>query len=126
MTTRHRLKSRLGRIGVLAVFVGLLLSLPAHAATKAKVPPPVDRRILVTVVDVPNQQITIVYQDNKRKQVYVVDERTDVTVNGQKGTFKDIKVGQQVGDYVERDDKTLDSIAVGIADPPPVAPAKKK
>jgi len=118
---------RLGMAVSLAVLMGALSSFPAKASTKPKAPPPpVDTRILVTAVNLPNQQITFTYQDNKKRQVtYVVDQITTVTVQGQKGTLKDIKVGQQVANYVERDGQTLDSIEVETADPPPAAPPKK-
>jgi len=109
-------------------FLGSLLFFPAHASTtKAKPPPPpVDKRILVTNVDVPNQQLAIVYQDNKKREVYIVDQLTAVTVQGHKATLKDIKVGQQVLDYVERDEQSLDSVSVATAGPSAAVSTKKK
>jgi hypothetical protein len=44
-----------------------------------------------------------------------------VTVVSYPGTFTDIKVGQQIFAYTERDAHTLDYITVGHPEPPPVA-----
>ena len=127
MTAHRRLQGSFRTDGLLAVFLGLLMSLPALASTtKPKTPAPVDNRILVTAVDLANQQITFTYQDNKKRLVYVVDPMTSVTVQGQKAALKDIKVGEQVYDYVERDSQSLDSINVATAGAPPAGTTKKK
>ena len=111
---------------VLAFVFGLILSPMADAAAPKKPVPPTDTRILVTAVDLKNQQITITYERNKTTKVYGIDGMTAVVVQGNPGTLDKIKVGQQVYSYTERDDKSLDSIEVAVAQAAPVAPTKKK
>jgi len=118
-------------VGLLALLAALLVVPLAHAANKSKPKPdapapPEDTRILVTAVDLAQSQVTITHEVSKQKQTYTIDDLTTVTVSGHPGTVKDIKVGQQVSAYEERRADTLDSIEVGIADPAPVVPGKKK
>ena len=101
-----------------AAFFSLVLlftfSNPCAAATKAKAPPPVDSRILIKSVDVPNSTIEIKYMRDAKQptHTYKIDEITQLTVNGTKGTVAQIKPGMVVGEYVERDGDTLDSISL--------------
>jgi len=131
MNSLHRLSACAARVVAFALCFGLLGAFSSSMAKDRKPPPPappVDTRILVTAVDIPNQQVTFVYQDNQKKQVYTVDFTTTVTVLGNKGSLADIKVGQQVVNFVERDSATLNSIEVTTAGPPPpsATPAKKQ
>jgi hypothetical protein len=108
-------------IASLFLVFGLACTLPIHGTTPAKPkgPPPMDPRILVTAVDVPNQQITITYKRTGQKVKYGVDFMTHVTVDNNPGSLKDVKVGQQIFDYVARDAHSLDVLTVGIANPAP-------
>jgi len=112
------------------VFALLILvwscGLPVHASKKkgtAATPP--DLRILVTAVNEAKNQINIVYKRDGKKAVYTLDFLAKITVDNNPGTIKDIKAGQQVYGYIEHDAHSLDSVIVGIAQPAPVAPAKK-
>jgi hypothetical protein len=106
------------------VLLGLVGVLPNQAlgAAKPKVPPPEDKRVLVKAVNEAAKQITVERMINGQTQIYTVDDFTQVTVENSPGSIKDIKAGQEVFSYVERDGSTLDSITVGKADPPPVKP----
>ena len=90
--------------------------------TKPKTPPPpLDRRNLVTAVDVDKKQVTIETMSTKGKAVFDIDDFTVITFHNETGKITDIRVGQQVFAYVQRDSHTLDSISVDVADPAPVA-----
>jgi len=123
MISFRRLQTYLGKVGLMAVCLGLMVALPAAGKTKAaKTPPPVDHRVLVTAVDASKGQVTFTYQ--KQSHNYLIDGMTSITVSGAKGTIQGIHVGQEVFDFAERDFDTLDSIVVATADPAPVAPTK--
>jgi hypothetical protein len=107
----------------LMLVLGLGCGLVAHAgaAKKAKIVPPVDDRILVTAVDLAHDQITIVFKRSGQKTSYTVDDFSQVTFQNSPGSIKDIKVGNQIFSYVERDGHTLDSLTVGTAELAPSA-----
>jgi hypothetical protein len=118
---------------VSSVAVALLFTLALPPATAAStgfktvpVPPPIDRRILIKAVDVKASTITVKYMRSAKApdHTYAIDAMTVLTVNDVKGTIDQVKVGMQVRSYVERDDLSLDSVAIGIADPAPVIPKK--
>jgi len=101
-------------------------ALAATTSMTSKIPPPIDTRILIKSVDVKADTITIKYMRDAKEppHTYKIDSVTTLTVNNVKGTIDKIKVGMQVRSYIERDDETLDSVSVDIADPPPVVPKK--
>ena len=96
----------------------LISSQTLHASDKAKKPAVIDHRTLVTKVDLATLQVTIVLEKYKQARTYLVDDLCTVTAMGNPGTIKDIKAGQEVYDYVERDSQSLASIVVGVARPP--------
>ena len=66
----------------------------------------------VGAIDLAKQQITIVSK-NHPPQVYLIDDYTTITLRNQKGgKLKDIKVGDEVRSWTERDYSTLDSIDI--------------
>jgi hypothetical protein len=103
------------------LFCAAAVQLPATAKSKVPRPPP-DPRILIIAVKPQTREIDIVYKRTGQKETYIVDDITEVTLVNSPGTFADIKVGQQIFSYVERDAHTLDSLTVGPADAAPVAP----
>jgi hypothetical protein len=106
---------------IFCLFFGLVGGLSANAAKpKPKAPP--DPRILVTAVDLATKQISIKFKRTGQVTIYTVDDLTHVTFQNSPGSITDIKVGQQVFDYAERDSHTLDSLTVGAADPAPTVP----
>ena len=118
-------------LSTVAFFVVLLFFANSAATASgnkpAKLPPPIDTRILVNSVDAKAGTITVKFMrdSNQPPHTYAIDGGTALTVNNVKGTINQIKVGMQVRSYVERDDVALDSVDVGIADPGPVVPKKK-
>ncbi len=114
-------------VSILGLIFCLVSTPDAMAGQKNTTPPPIDRRILVTAVDVSAQQITITYQRDKSKHVYTVDAMTAVKAHGLDGSsIKNIKVGDQVCAYIERDDVALSSLDVEVAEPGPNIPVAKK
>jgi hypothetical protein len=106
---------------LLCLFLGLVGALSASAAKpKPKAPP--DPRILVTAVNLAAKQISVKLRRTGQVTIYTVDDLTHVTFQNNPGSISDIKIGQQVFEYVERDGHTLDSLTVGPADPAPTAP----
>src|SRR5271156_5243906 len=61
-------------------------------------------------VDLSNQQVTLLFEKDHKKHVYLVDMQTVVTVQGNTGSINDISAGQKVVRYVERDSASLDRI----------------
>jgi hypothetical protein len=94
----------------------------ASAAAKKGAKPPPDPRILIVEVKPATREIVIVYKRTGQKETYKIDDFTQVTVVSYPGTFADIKTGQQIFAYTERDAHTLDYLTVGPPDPAPVAP----
>ena len=92
------------------------------ATPKPPPPPPVDTRILIKSVNAAGGTIVIKTMRYGTLRTYKLDSVSTIEVNKVPGKITDIKPGMQVRDSVERDDQTLDSIAVGKADPKPVAP----
>ncbi len=91
------------------------------AAGVVKIAPPVDRRILVTAVDLKAGTVQFRFMRDARqpRPVYTIDSMTDLKVDNVRDTIDKIKPGMQVRDYVERDGHTLDKLYVGAADSPP-------
>jgi hypothetical protein len=114
---------------VLLLSFGVPHALAATMGTSVKVvePPPIDKRILIKSVDVKAGTIEVKYMRDAKQptHVYAIDAVTVLTVGNSAAKLDEVKVGMQVRSYVERDDKTLDSIDVSVADPPPVIPKKK-
>jgi hypothetical protein len=81
---------------------------------------------LVDSGDVANSQVTVTYKSNSSKHIYTIDGSTTIVVFGRSGSLRDIPVGTEVKDYVERDSNTLDSIAVDKASPAPITPKTPK
>ena len=109
---------------VLACLILCLLGgLSADAAAKKNtVSAPPDPRILIVAVVPADKQITVILKRTGQKTVYTVDDLTQITFQNNPGSFSDIKVGQQIFTYAERDAHTLDSLTIGPADPAPTAP----
>jgi hypothetical protein len=120
---RSRLQPKISLLGslALAILLALVSSPLAHAGNPkpAKRIPPPDPRILISDVNVAQNQLTIVYKRNGTTHVYAVDGLTRISVFGKPGTLKDITVGLQVKDYVERGGNALDGITVEKASPAP-------
>jgi hypothetical protein len=101
----------------LPLFIGLFSGTLADAKSKSR--PPLDTRILITDVNPSLQKVVFTYERDKKKQSYLIDGETQITVQNQSAKFDDIKVGMQVEGYINRDENTLESISVRTADPAP-------
>jgi hypothetical protein len=101
-------------LGILTVFLNFGPSAEARNGGGGwyQPPPPVDTRILVDRVDISNQQITLIFERDHTKHVYLVDMTTIIKFQGNTGTINDLNVGQLVASYVERDSASLDSIEI--------------
>jgi hypothetical protein len=102
-------------------FCTAAVQLAAAAKAKKGPPPPPDPRILILEVKPATREIVIVYKRTGQKETYSIDDFTQVTLIRAPGTFADIKAGQEIFAYTERDAHTLDYVTVGPADPAPVA-----
>jgi hypothetical protein len=125
------LRPLLGFLACASLLLGPSGHLLANGNIKIPDAPVGDHRVLVTDVNVDKKQITITNMFNDHRQIYTVDDLTKVvviraalktdkvvglsdnTVANNSGSIKDIKVGQEVFDSVERDESSLDSITVG-------------
>jgi len=114
-------------LGAFLLSFTLLPSQSAHAGggtVTIKPDPVIDKRILVSAVDLKAGTIVVKYMRDPKEanHTYKIDDLTALTVDNQTGKINQIKVGMQVRGYTERDNDTLDSIAVGKADPAPIQP----
>jgi hypothetical protein len=116
MTLRHLPILRLALAGLILTTLAFG---PLHGAAAPKKPAPPDPRILISKVDVANQEVVFNYKRTNKMQTYKIDDLTAVTVSGSPAALKDIKVGLQVVDYIERDGDTLDKITVETPDAAP-------
>jgi len=103
---------------VLAFFVGLMVCPGIYAAKPNpndpnNNPPDNGNAVIVTSVDVAHQQVTLLLKANSQRVVYTIDGGTTITVQGTAASLSQLKSGQQVYSYIERDPTTLDSIDVG-------------
>jgi hypothetical protein len=114
---------------LLAFFVGLMMCPGIYAANpnNPNNPPDNGNAVMVASVDVAHQQVTLLLKANSQRVVYTIDGGTTITVQGTAASLSQVKSGQQVNSYIERDPTTLDSIDVGpvLAGSTPDKPAKK-
>jgi hypothetical protein len=114
------LRRRVCSLGLVILLLGLAGSIFSSVLAAAYKPPPViDKRILIKAVDVDKQQVTFQFKRNGKTQDYTIDDRCQVMIGNLPGSIKEIKVGQEVFSYIERDHDALDSITVDKADPAP-------
>ena len=111
--------------------LGLIFGLGIHANASAKKPATddassEDSRILITSTDSSKHTVIFDYKRTGLSHTYTVDDFTTIIVNGTAGKFSDISSGQQVTDYVERNDSALDKIVLGSASAAPAAPDSDK
>jgi hypothetical protein len=79
----------------------------------------VDPRVLITAIDPAGGTIQFTTMSNRMPHNFRIDENTQITVNGQRGSAQQVQVGMQIQDIRFRDAVTMASFSAGRAEPPP-------
>jgi hypothetical protein len=111
---------------ILSVF--LSLPLVAAAGTRPKKPPYKAPYDVISAVDNRMGTVTIkhINSPNHQAKTFKVDNGTEVQVNGNKGTLKDVKKGLKVDVTVGLDDTKADRLVLSPAPPTPAPHPKPK